>query len=264
MRRRAVPARVIGAETRPDRDRRAGRRRRPRARSSRSSACSSEARRVSQPEPPCRRTRAPASSRRSGSSRLRSAGCSSTVRSTHASPRPRDERAARPDGRPRLLRQRGVLRRLRVRAAARLTALRDSISLTVYYGAKLDLRRLDRDRAVAVGPHARRARVRDAGAPGRRVHRRGHERARLGARGARPRRCCRSRPARSSPSRRRRRTSTSSAALALLAAHAGRARQRVRGRDRGVADLIEAAPRPSSSGARRRSPSRSPRSGACS
>ena len=44
------------------------------------------------------------------------------------------------------------------------TAMRDSISLTVYYGAKLDLSRLDRDRALAVGPHARRARVRDAGA----------------------------------------------------------------------------------------------------
>ena len=37
---------------------------------------------------------------------------------------------------------------------AGLTAIRDSISLTVYYGARARLSRLDRDRALAVRPHA--------------------------------------------------------------------------------------------------------------
>ena len=57
--------------------------------------------------------------------------------------------------------------------------MRDSISLSVYYGAQVDLARLDRPRALAVGPDAGRARVRRAGARPRRVHDRRHERARL-------------------------------------------------------------------------------------
>ena len=42
------------------------------------------------------------------------------------------------------------------------TALRDSITLTVYYGAQARPARLDGDRPLAVGAHARRRRVRAA------------------------------------------------------------------------------------------------------
>ena len=44
----------------------------------------------------------------------------------------------------------------------RWTAFRDSISLTVHYGTPLDFSGLDGARALPVGPHARRPRVRRA------------------------------------------------------------------------------------------------------
>ena len=55
------------------------------------------------------------------------------------------------------------------------TALRDSITLSVYYGAELDLRGSTVIGALAVGPHARRGRLRGAGARRRGVHGRADE-----------------------------------------------------------------------------------------
>ena len=86
----------------------------------------------------------------------------------------------------------------------RWTAMRDSISLSVYYGAEIDLRGSLHRRALAVGRDARRARLRRARAGTRRLHDRDHERSATRRSATRPRSSCRSRPARSARSRRRR------------------------------------------------------------
>ena len=118
----------------------------------------------------------------------RAAGCAPAPARRRGGVRPRRRGDARargdddPDGRARLVRQRGVVRRLCVRAAARLDGLRDSISLTVYYGAELDmsgctaLALSQSGRTPDVVEYARRAK------PPRRLRRRGHERPRVRAR----------------------------------------------------------------------------------
>ena len=116
---------------------------------------------MSQREPVATPGRARSSSPRSASSRPRSGGCSSTGPSSRASPRRRCEHGrARPHGRPRLLRQRRLVRRLRVRPRSPgLTAVRDSISLARLLRGRPRHERIDRRRALAVGPDAGRARV---------------------------------------------------------------------------------------------------------
>ena len=88
----------------------------------------------------------------------------------------------------------------------RWTALRDSISLSVYYGAEIDLRGSCVVALSQSGETPDVARLRRARPRARRLHDRDHERSRVGARARRPRPCCRSRPAPSSRSRRRRPT----------------------------------------------------------
>ena len=69
----------------------------------------------------------------------------------------------RPPRRPRIIGQRRVLGVYAFGLQAAWTALRDSISLSVYYGAQLDLQRSIMHRPVAVGPDARRRHVRQLG-----------------------------------------------------------------------------------------------------
>ena len=174
------------------------------------------------PSRPSRPRSAPASSPRSTSSPQRSSACSSTRTSTRASPPTARERGAT------TIRMVGHgssdnAAAYGVYAFGLLpgwTALRDSITLTVYYGARARPARLDRDRALAVGSHAGRGRLRRAGARGRGVHGRADERPGLRAGRAWPRPCCRSAPG---PERSIAATKTYTnkvAALALLAGHA--------------------------------------------
>ena len=148
----------------------------------------------------------------------------------------------------------------------RWTAIRDSITLTVYYGATPDVG-LDRHRAVAVGPHAGRRRVRRAGAGRRRVHGRDHQRPVFPSWGCAGRRHAPARRGRRSARwRPRRPTSPSSRRSCLLAGARGRPRKRE------SRSSICAPPRTRSGRADRRtwsraSPSprsRSPSSGGCS
>ena len=104
---------------------------------------------------------------------------------------------------------------------AGLTALRDSISLTVYYGAKLDFAD---STVIALSQSGRTpdvleyvTRARRAGAFTVAVT----NDERVGARTRPPTRCSRSPPAPSTRSRRRRPTSNTLAALALFAAELG-------------------------------------------
>ena len=111
--------------------------------------------------------------------------CSSTRRvRARRGDRARARARIDPHGRPRLVRQRRLLRRSTPSACCRgWTALRDSITLTVYYEADLDMSGSTVIAPLAVGADARRrsstsTRARDA----RSLHGRGHERPGLGAR----------------------------------------------------------------------------------
>ena len=156
----------------------------------------------------CQPRRARSSWRRSASSPPRCGGCSSSA-GDRAGRRGRSASAARdrPPRRARLVRQRRLVRRLRVRPRCRgWTAVRDSITLTVHYGAELDMAGATALGALAVGANAGRGRVPRARARQRGVHGRAHERPGVRARRARPRPSCRSRPGTSRRSPRRRRT----------------------------------------------------------
>ena len=159
-------------------------------------------------------TTRPGSSSSSASSRRRSRGCSSGRARTRRSSARCFRRARRPLPPDRLARQlveRGALRAVPARPGEpRPGRVRDAVALHALRAAAAPRRRA-RDRHLAVGRVARRAGGDRRGPPSGPADDRDHEPARVADRRARPRRCCRSRRARSSPSPRRRPTSTRSA-----------------------------------------------------
>ena len=136
-----------------------------------------------------------ASSRRSASSRPRSVACSSTTRSSRASRRwcaqathgsSASSGTAHPTTRPPSASTRSA-------CCPGWTALRDSITLTVHYGTPLDM---SGSTVIGLSQSGQTPDVVEysAGAEGRRVHGRGHQRRGLGARAGGGRHDPRSRP----------------------------------------------------------------------
>ena len=202
---------------------------------------------------------------RSASSLARSSACSRTRTSSRASPRPSASAG-------RLVRMVG--HGSSDNAASYgvyafgllpgLTALRDSISLSVYYGAEMDMSGSTRDRALAVRADAGRRRVRRASAARRRVHGRDDERP-----GLRPRARRRGAAAARGRARARRRRDED---VREPARRAGPARRRTSpAKGRAVADGLRASIEPldaadprARAAAARRSRCRSRSSGGCS